>query len=103
VRVSIRVTPKSRRAGIQGLADRPAGGADLKVALQAAPEKGRANDELIRLLAQAWGIPRRRLTLLAGAADRHKTVLVEGDPGLIMSGLEAWLEAGLEAQPRSRQ
>jgi len=67
------------------------GGTDLKVSVRAAPEGGRANDALIRLLAEAWDLPRGRLSLVTGLTDRHKTVLVQGDPARLMAQLSAWL------------
>lgn len=44
----------------------------------ARPERGRANDALLDLLAEALRVPRRRLSLAAGASARDKVVLVEG-------------------------
>jgi uncharacterized protein len=47
----------------------------------AAPEDGRANAELIRLLAAVLGVPERSVTIVAGAHSRSKAVTVEGvDP-----------------------
>mgnify|MGYP006213489165 CR=1 FL=1 len=39
--------------------------------VKAPPEGGRANAELIEFLAEEWGVPKRDLTLAAGAADRR--------------------------------
>ena len=91
VRVLVRASPKSARARVLGLADRADGRADLKIALKSAPEGGRANAELIGFLAKEWGMPKRALTLIAGAADRRKTVLVAGEPDELLARLEAWL------------
>lgn len=44
----------------------------------AAPERGRANDELLDLLAGTLGLQRPRLKLVAGAASRDKLVELEG-------------------------
>ena len=91
VRVLVRASPKSTRARVLGLADRADGRADLKVALKSPPEGGRANAELIDFLAKEWGVPKRALALVSGAADRRKTVLVAGDPAELTRRLEAWL------------
>jgi uncharacterized protein (TIGR00251 family) len=100
LRILIRLSPKSARARVLGLAERPDGRRDLKVAVKAAPEGGRANAELIAFLADAWGVPKRGLTLVSGAADRRKTVLLAGDPALSLPRLQAWLAEALEGASR---
>jgi uncharacterized protein YggU (UPF0235/DUF167 family) len=44
----------------------------FKIALAAAPEKGRANKELIAFLAQALGIVPGQLKIVSGAGERCK-------------------------------
>ena len=45
----------------------------------AAPaEHGRANEAVLRLLAEALSMPRARLSLAAGASRRDKVVLLDG-------------------------
>jgi len=44
----------------------------------AAPADGAANESVLRLVAQAAGVPRRAARLIAGATGRHKLVAVEG-------------------------
>jgi uncharacterized protein YggU (UPF0235/DUF167 family) len=41
------------------------------------------------MLADAWRVPRRDLAIVAGAASRHKTVRVSGDPLLLIERLSA--------------
>jgi uncharacterized protein YggU (UPF0235/DUF167 family) len=48
------------------------------VGLRAAPEGGKANAELLALLARAFGVPRSALTILRGKTARTKVVRVEG-------------------------
>jgi hypothetical protein len=68
--LQIRVKPKSSRQGIlqckEGI---------WQVALASPPEEGRANRELLRLLAKALGIAPSGLELTSGAKSRNKTVL----------------------------
>ena len=73
VQVAFRLNPKSAQAGIDGLVARP-GGMALKARLREAPEKGRANDALLRLLAEEWGVPYSRLEIAAGESSRDKLV-----------------------------
>lgn len=69
-RLPLKVTPKARREGIEGL--NAAG--ELVVKVRAAPEDGRANDAVIALLADAFGLPRSSLEIARGAASRHKVI-----------------------------
>lgn len=45
--------------------------------MAAAPERGAANDAVLDLLADALGVERRRLALVAGRTGRDKIVEVE--------------------------
>ena len=93
VRVRLRVTPRARRNGIDGLIADAEGAVRLKVAVSAAAEEGRANTAVLALLAGEWRLPRSSLTIETGAADRRKTVAVAGDPHELMSALLAWSAA----------
>ena len=48
------------------------------VRLGAAPVDGAANAELIDILARALDLPRRAITITAGAASRAKRVRLDG-------------------------
>ena len=60
----------------------------LVVHLRAKPVDGAANAELVRFLAEAFGVPRRDVTLESGETSRRKRVRVEGasDPALLHGG-----------------
>ena len=78
-RVRLRVSPGSGRAEIVG---RYADG--WKVRVTAAPENGRANDAVLRLLADTLSVPRECLAIVSGHSARDKTVELTGvGPGLI--------------------
>ena len=72
-RLILRVRAGSRREGILG-----ARGEALKIAVNAAPERGRANRAVLDLLARDLDIPASRLRLLTGEVSPDKTVLIEG-------------------------
>ncbi len=75
----LRVSPGAGRAEIIG---RYADG--WKVRVTAAPEHGRANDAVIRLLADALSVPRESLTIVSGHSGRDKIVELAGvGPGTI--------------------
>ena len=65
----------------------------IKASVTAPPEAGRANEALLVLLAEAWRVPRRDLTIVAGLASRHKMVRVAGDPQQLAGKLGALIAA----------
>lgn len=69
----LRVQPGARRDGIVGRH-----GAALKVAVTAAPEKGKANEAVLKVLQKQLGIKRSALEILGGHTSRNKRVLVRG-------------------------
>ncbi len=73
--LAIRVQPRASRDEIVG----PHGNS-LKVRITAPPVDGRANAHLIKYLAKAFGVPRARVTLLAGESGRDKRLRIDA-PG----------------------
>lgn len=71
--LTVRVIPRSGKAGIVGTRD----GA-LLIRLTAPPVEGAANQDLIEILADVLGLPKRSLRILSGERSRRKRVLVEG-------------------------
>lgn len=69
----MRVIPRAGRSGVAGLRD----GA-LLVRLAAAPVDGAANVELITVLAEALGIPKRSVEIASGDRSRAKRVRIAG-------------------------
>lgn len=73
VLLAVHAKPKASRNALLGVhAGR------LKVAVTAAPEKGKANAAVLGLLAEALGLKRSQLSLACGETDPRKTVLVAG-------------------------
>lgn len=50
----------------------------LRVDVTAAPERGKANEEVVELLAATLDVPRSRLEIVRGAVQPRKQVLVRG-------------------------
>jgi uncharacterized protein (TIGR00251 family) len=88
----VRLTPKAGRDGIDGLKPTVDGGAELAVKVTAVPENGKANEALLRLLAKRLKLPVTALQLVAGATDRHKQILIEGDAALLQAALSSVLK-----------
>ena len=49
-----------------------------KVRVAAAPERGRANDAVLELLADTLDVPRASVALVSGAGSRNKIVELTG-------------------------
>ena len=71
--LSVRVVPRAARAGLAGTREDA-----LLVRLNAAPVDGAANSELIEVLSDALGVPRRAVSITVGERSRRKTILIRG-------------------------
>jgi uncharacterized protein (TIGR00251 family) len=72
-RLRLRVSPGAARTRIVGRH-----GDAWKVSVAAAPEAGRANEAVLRLVAETLSLPRRSVTLVSGQAARDKIVELAG-------------------------
>jgi len=72
-RLKVRVSPGSRRPGIAGRH-----GDAWKVRVAAPPEDGKANEAVLRLLAETLDVPRSSVTLVSGQTSRDKIVVLNG-------------------------
>jgi uncharacterized protein len=91
-RLRLRIQPGASKAGIVGRH-----GEGWKVRVLAAPEAGRANEAVLRLLADTLSLPRDALTLVSGHAARDKTVRLDG---VGPAQVERRLSAATEQRPR---
>lgn len=80
----MRVTPNAGRDVIQGIEQRDDGTSVLRIRVKAVPDKGKANQAVIALLAKNLGCPKSEITLLRGETARLKTLLFSSDPGQIV-------------------
>ena len=85
--LTIRLTPRGGRDALDGVETDAAGRAVLRARVSAPPEDGAANEALLRLLAKACGVPRRALTLEAGATQRVKRVRIDADAATLAARL----------------
>lgn len=69
----VRAQPGARRNGLIG----ERAGA-VRVAVSAPPEKGKANEAIARVLAEALGLRASQVALIAGETSRDKRFLIEG-------------------------
>jgi hypothetical protein len=82
-RLRVHVVPRAARSEVCGLQ-----GDALKVRLQAPPVDGKANAALCAFVAEAAGLPRRAVAVVAGETSREKVLLVSGaDPAALAEAL----------------
>jgi len=53
-------------------------GGVLRVRISAAPVDGAANEELVRVLARDFNVPRRAISIISGHSARLKRISIEG-------------------------
>ena len=70
--LTLHVQPGAQRTEIAGTH-----GEALKIRIKAPPVEGKANTELIRYLARAFGVPVRQITLVRGDSSRRKVLRIE--------------------------
>jgi uncharacterized protein (TIGR00251 family) len=97
LRVAIRLSPRAKADRVVAIAEGAKGGRVLKASVTAPAEGGKANEALLRLLARAWDLSRRDLSIVAGATSRNKSVRMAGDPQRlidritpVIAGLPGW-------------
>ena len=71
--LDLKVSPKASRNAITGFM-----GETLKLSVTAAPERGKANQAVEELLAEALGLPLSAVTVVAGHTAKTKRVEIAG-------------------------
>lgn len=73
ITLTLHVQPGAKRSELSGLH-----GEALKLRLAAPPVEGRANEALLKYIANLFDVPRRQVELKHGGQSRHKVVAVTG-------------------------
>jgi uncharacterized protein len=71
--LTLHVQPGAKRTEVAGLH-----GVALKIRLAAPPIEGRANEALLKFIAESFGVPLRQVELKQGGQSRHKVVAITG-------------------------
>ncbi len=71
--LTLHIQPGAKRTDVAGLH-----GDALKIRLAAPPIEGRANEALLKFVAESFGVPVRQVELKQGGQSRHKVVAVTG-------------------------
>lgn len=70
MKLLVRAVPGAQRTEVMEWMDEN----QVKIRLNAAPEKGKANTELVAFVAKRLGIPKSHVTVLKGTTSRNKTL-----------------------------
>ena len=82
--LTLHVQPGAKRTDIAGLH-----GEALKIRLAAPPIEGRANEALLKFIADSFDVPLRQVELKQGGQSRHKVVAITGsqiEPEHLLAG-----------------
>ena len=75
--LQVKVIPKSpRTAFVEWMGPEADGSRTAKIRLKAAPEKGRANEELIRFLAESCGCGKEDILIISGHTSTRKLLRI---------------------------
>lgn len=77
VTLAVRAQPGAKKTGIAGVYGE-GDAAQLKIAVQAPPVEGRANDALIEFLAKIFALPTSAIELVSGGGARSKVFRLRG-------------------------
>ncbi len=73
ITLTLHIQPGAKRTDVAGLH-----GDALKIRLAAPPIEGRANEALLKFIADFFGVPVRQVELKQGGQSRHKVVAITG-------------------------
>ena len=70
--ITVKVHPRSPKPGVEKTGEN-----EYKIRVGAAPDKGKANEELIELLAAHFDVPKSTIRVLRGTTSRVKLIAVD--------------------------
>ncbi len=81
------MTPKSAKDAVEGVETRADGRGHVKLRVRAAPEDGKANAAVCRLVADYFHIPAGGVRVVSGLTSREKTLALAGPADALDAGL----------------
>jgi uncharacterized protein (TIGR00251 family) len=91
LRLAVRLTPRARRVGFEGMGADAEGRPVLLLRVAAPPAEGAANEALIALLARQLGLRKADVTIRSGETARSKLLHLRGEPAPLAARLSAWI------------
>ncbi len=79
-RLALKVAPKAGRNAVTGWHD-----GQLKVSVTAAPDKGKANQVVVELMAKVLDVPKSTISIVRGQTSTQKVIEINGlDDGEVL-------------------
>ena len=69
--IEVKVSPRAKKSAVEE------SGGRYRAWVQSAPEKGKANKELIKLMADYLSLPPSRIRIIRGLNSRNKSLRIE--------------------------
>lgn len=73
----VKVIPKSAKTEVVEIMEDSQGEKTIKIRIKAAPEKGRANKELIKFLSSEFKLPEEKISILSGKTEQLKLLKIK--------------------------
>jgi uncharacterized protein (TIGR00251 family) len=89
IRLAVQITPNAKKTEVIGVLEDV-----LKIRLQAQPIEGKANDALIRYLADVLHVPRGAIRITHGLTNRRKTIEVAASELEVEAVKQAFMPSG---------
>ena len=74
----IKVIPKSPKNEIIGVMEDQEDGEIIKIRIKAAPERNKANLELIKFLSETYHVPKANIAIVSGQKEQLKLIRING-------------------------
>lgn len=91
IQFAVRVSPRASRQAVEGVIRDADGAKMLKIAVNAPPDDGKANQAVLGLLAKTIGIAKTRLSLVSGATGRKKIIRLDAVDAALLTRLNDWI------------
>lgn len=89
--IRVRISPNSSSCSVNGIMTAADGVKMLKISVNAVPEKGKANKELIEFIAKRVRLPKSDIEIIGGETERVKRLLLYGKAKELEEKLFNWL------------
>lgn len=84
ITIKIKVEPRSSKRGVSGVM-----GDALKIRVNSPPVGGAANEELIDILSEEFGIRKTAIKIIRGGSSKNKVVEIQGLDSLTAARLNS--------------
>lgn len=88
--IRVRLTPNAAQVGIKGIFVDDKGCQYLKISVLSPPEKGKANKELVALLAKKLKMAKSEIELVSGEVSHYKKLVLKTIDEAIAEKLKSW-------------